>query len=169
MKEIRRQIKERSFYKVYLLTGDENYLVMQARHLLKEALVADGDEMNYTLFEDTRIDMQHLKELALTYPFFSEKRLLMLDRTGILKSGKDALIDIMENMPETTCMVISEPEIDKRSKAYKWIKKKWICSRIPEKKPDRKSAVALGCHPPFQRKKTNSRERRPIFPGASGR
>ena len=44
MKEIRRQIKERSFYKVYLLTGDENYLVMQARHLLKEALVADGDE-----------------------------------------------------------------------------------------------------------------------------
>ncbi|MCI5504623.1 MAG: DNA polymerase III subunit delta [Eubacterium sp.] len=123
MKEIRRQIKERSFYKVYLLTGDENYLVMQARHLLKEALVADGDEMNYTLFEDTRIDMQHLKELALTYPFFSEKRLLMLDRTGILKSGKDALIDIMENMPETTCMVISEPEIDKRSKAYKWIKK----------------------------------------------
>ena len=61
MKEIRRQIKERSFYKVYLLTGDENYLVMQARHLLKEALVADGDEMNYTLFEDTRIDMQHLK------------------------------------------------------------------------------------------------------------
>ena len=85
MKEIRRQIKERSFYKVYLLTGDENYLVMQARHLLKEALVADGDEMNYTLFEETRIDMQHLKELALTYPFFSEKRLLMLDRTGILK------------------------------------------------------------------------------------
>ena len=26
-------------------------------------------------------------------------------------------------MPDTTCMIISQPEVDKRSKAYKWIKK----------------------------------------------
>lgn len=123
MKEIKRQIKERSFYKVYLLTGDENYLLMQARQMLRQALVAEGDEMNYTLFEDSKVDMQQLRELAMTYPFFSEKRLLVLDRTGILKSGKDTLVEIMEHLPETTCMVICEPEIDKRSKAYKWIKK----------------------------------------------
>ena len=79
--------------------------------------------MNCTLFEDSKVDMQQLGELAMTYPFFSEKRLLVLDRTGILKSGKEALIEIMEHLPETTCMVICEPEIDKRSKAYKWIKK----------------------------------------------
>ncbi len=123
MKEIKRQIKERSFYKVYLLTGDENYLLMQAKQMLKAAMIKEGDEMNYTLFEDSKVDMQQLGELAMTYPFFSEKRLLVLDRTGILKSGKEALIEIMEHLPETTCMVICEPEIDKRSKAYKWIKK----------------------------------------------
>lgn len=123
MKEIKRQIKERSFYKVYLLTGDENYLLMQAKQMLKAAMIKEGDEMNCTLFEDSKVDMQQLGELAMTYPFFSEKRLLVLDRTGILKSGKEALIEIMEHLPETTCMVICEPEIDKRSKAYKWIKK----------------------------------------------
>lgn len=123
MKEIKRQIKERSFYKVYLLTGDENYLLMQAKQMLKAAMIKEGDEMNCTLFEDSKVNMQQLGELAMTYPFFSEKRLLVLDRTGILKSGKEALIEIMEHLPETTCMVICEPEIDKRSKAYKWIKK----------------------------------------------
>ena len=56
-------------------------------------------------------------------PFFSEKRLLLLDGTGILKTGKDEFVNIMDNMPETTCILICESEVDKRSKVYKWIKK----------------------------------------------
>ena len=123
MKEIRRQIKEKQYHKVYLLTGDEEYLVGQAKNMLKNALVKDGDEMNCTLFENNKIDMNELEGLAFTYPFFSEKRVIIMDRTDILKSGKDAFIHIMENMPDTTCMIISQPEVDKRSKAYKWIKK----------------------------------------------
>lgn len=123
MKEIQKQIKERNFFKVYLLTGDEPYLISQARNMLKNALVANGDEMNYTLFEDTRVDMAGLRDLACTYPFFSEKRLLILDRTGILKNGKEEFIKLLENLPETTCLVICEPEADKRTKGYKWIKK----------------------------------------------
>ena len=59
----------------------------------------------------------------IAYPFFSEKRLLLLDGTGILKTGKDEFVSIMGNMPETTCIIICEPEVDKRSKVYKWIKK----------------------------------------------
>ena len=123
MKEITQQIKEGSFHKVYLLTGDEDYLISQARQMLKKALVKDGDEMNYVLYEEHKIDMQQLRELAFTFPFFSEKRLMILDRTGILKTGKDAFVDILEKMPDTTCIIICEPEVDKRSKVYKWIKK----------------------------------------------
>ncbi len=123
MKEIRRQIKEQEFHKVYLLTGDESYLILQAKELLIHALVAEGDEMNYAVFEESKIDMQQLGELAMTYPLFAAKRVILLDRTGILKSGKDALIEIFQSLPETTCMIICEPEVDKRSKAYKWIKK----------------------------------------------
>ena len=43
MKEIRQQIKEHQFHKVYLLTGDEDYLLTQAKNLLKQALVKEGD------------------------------------------------------------------------------------------------------------------------------
>lgn len=123
MKELTKQIKEKSFYKVYLLTGDEPYLVLQAKHMLKNAMIKEGDTMNYAAFTDGKIDLNTLQELAFTYPFFSEKRLLLLDGTGILKTGKDEFVSIMENMPETTCIIVCEPEVDKRSKVYKWIKK----------------------------------------------
>ena len=83
MKELTKQIKEKSFHKVYLLTGDEPYLVLQAKHMLKNAMIKEGDTMNYAAFTDGKIDLNTLQELAFTYPFFSEKRLLLLDGTGI--------------------------------------------------------------------------------------
>ena len=43
MKELTKQIKEKSFHKVYLLTGDEPYLVLQAKHMLKNAMIKEGD------------------------------------------------------------------------------------------------------------------------------
>lgn len=123
MKEIKQQIADRNFYKVYLLSGDEDYLVARAGNLLKQALVREGDEMNCQVLESSRIDFQQLAENARTFPFFSDKRVIILDRTGVLKSGKDTFLDILKEIPDTTCIIILENEVDKRSKIYKWIKK----------------------------------------------
>ncbi len=123
MKELKQQIKNKAFYKVYLLTGDEDYLISQAKHLLKDAMVPEGDQMNFTLYENAKIDYQELAENASTFPFFNDKRVIILDRTGVMKNGKDDFLNILKNLPETTCVIICEPETDKRSKIYKWIKK----------------------------------------------
>lgn len=133
MKEIRKQIKERQFHKVYLLTGDEEYLLIQAKQQLRAALVMEGDNMNYRLYEENKFDLNEFRELASTFPFFSEKRLLVLDRTGILKSGKDEFVAILETIPDTTCVVICEPDVDKRSKVYKWIKKNGYIAEFMKK------------------------------------
>lgn len=60
-----------------------------------------------------------------------------MDGTGILKTGKDEFVSIMENMPETTCIIVCEPEVDKRSKVYKWIKRMVTLENFKEKS-DRK-------------------------------
>jgi DNA polymerase-3 subunit delta len=60
MKELTKQIKEKSFHKVYLLTGDEPYLVLQAKHMLKNAMIKEGDTMNYAAFTDGKIDCRNL-------------------------------------------------------------------------------------------------------------
>ena len=69
------------------------------------------------------MDLQQLRELSQTFPLFAEKRVILLDRTGILKSGKEAFLEILNELPDTTCMILVEPEADKRTKIYKWIKK----------------------------------------------
>ena len=123
MKDIKKQIKDQQFHKVYLLMGEEDYLITQARNLLKDALVRDGDDMNCMTIEESKVDMQMLAESAGTFPFFAEKRVIILDRTGVIASGKDAFLDILKGLPDTTCIIICETKVDKKTKTYKWIKK----------------------------------------------
>lgn len=141
MKEIRRQIKDKNFYNVYLLTGDEEYLLSQAKNLLKNAMVREEDEMNFTLLENARIDFQMLNEEAQTFPFFNEKRVIILDRTGVIKTGKDVFLDILKTIPETTCIIICETEVDKRTKTYKWIKKNQYVREFLKKNQSEKTLV----------------------------
>lgn len=123
MKEITRNIKEGQFHKVYLLTGDEGYLILQASQLLRSALLHEEDEMNFTRYDEARIDLSQVADLAVTYPFFSRKRVILFHYTNIVKTGKDEFLKILKNLPETTCIIICDTEVDKRCAAYKWIKK----------------------------------------------
>ncbi len=141
MKEIKRHIKEKSFARVYLLTGDEPYLILQAKHMLKNAMVPEGDEMNYASFADDKVDLYTLRDLALTYPLFNEKRCILLDGTGILEKGKEEFVKILQEMPDTTCIVICEPKVDKRTKAYQWIKKNGYIGEFLKKKQTERTLV----------------------------
>ncbi len=123
IKDIQNHIKNRSFSRVYLLTGDEAYLIRQIRHALVDALVAEDDTMNYHPYQMDRVDLAEISELAMTFPFFSEKRVILLDSTNVIKDGREVLPDLFEKMPETTCMIIIEEKVDKRSAIYKWIRK----------------------------------------------
>lgn len=143
MKEIAKNIKEKQFYKVYLLTGDEGYLLFQTRQMLKNALVREGDEMNYMAYEETKVDLPEVASFASTYPFFSEKRVLLFNQTNILKTGKDEFLKILEELPETTCIIICESEVDKRSKVYKWIKKNGYIAELMKKDQKEKTLVTF--------------------------
>ena len=124
IKDLKQQIKDRSFYQVYLLTGDEGYMIHLAKHMLLHALVPEGDTMNYHTFDSDTFDYQEIVGLAATYPFFSEKRVILLDDAGILKAGTNEFKDLLSDLPETTCFIIIEEKADKRSSLYKQIKKK---------------------------------------------
>ncbi|MDO4976391.1 MAG: DNA polymerase III subunit delta [Eubacteriales bacterium] len=144
MKEITKNIKEKQFHKVYLITGDEDYLIFQARQMLKNALVAEGDEMNFTLFEETKVDLVALGDLASTFPFFSEKRVILLNRTNIMKTGKDEFLKILNQLPDTTCLIICEPgKMDTRTKVYKWIKSNGYIAELLKKDQKEKTLLTF--------------------------
>lgn len=118
MQIINDDIKTKNFKPVYLLYGEEAFLKNSYKKKLKDA-ITDGDTMNYNYFEGKGLDVNELISLADTMPFFSEKRLILVEDSGFFKSASDALTDYLPGMPDTTCLVFSETAVDKRNRLYK--------------------------------------------------
>lgn len=118
MQIINDDIKTKNFKPVYLLYGEEAFLKNSYKKKLKDA-ITDGDTMNYNYFEGKGLDVNELISLADTMPFFSEKRLILVEDSGFFKSASDTLTDYLPNMPDTTCLIFSETAVDKRNRLYK--------------------------------------------------
>ena len=123
MKTIDNDIKRQEFKKVYLLYGEERYLIRQYRDKLKRALADPDDTMNFTSFEGDDINVKEIIDLAETLPFFAERRVIFIEDSKLFKKGGDELGEYLEALPETTYFVFVEEEIDKRSKLYKAVSK----------------------------------------------
>ena len=122
MKTISQDIKSGEFKKIYLLFGEEAFLKRSYKNQLKAALVGD-DAMNYHYFEGRGLDLGEIISLADTMPFFGERRLIQIEESGLFKgSGADELVEYLPRMPDTTCMMFVESEVDKRSRLYKAVK-----------------------------------------------
>ena len=119
MKTIDNDIKMGQLKNVYLLYGTEDYLKRQYRDKLKQALVEPDDTMNFSAYEGKDINPKELIDLSETLPFFKEKRMILVENSGFFKNSCDDLAEYMSQVPETTCFVFVEEEVDKRSKLFK--------------------------------------------------
>lgn len=118
MNILSQHIKSGQFKPVYLICGDEDYLRKQYRDRMKEALVGD-DGMNYSYYEGKGISVKELIDLGETLPFFGERRLIVVENSGFFTSSQDELASYLKEMPESTCFLFVEKEVDKRNKLYK--------------------------------------------------
>ena len=119
MKRIAQDIKNGQFSNIYLLYGEEAYLRRQYRDNLKKALVAEDDTLNCTSYSGKDINVNEIVDIAGTMPFFAERRVIIIENSGWLKSGEDRMVELIKNLPDTTYIVFVESEVDKRSKLYK--------------------------------------------------
>ncbi len=123
MKTLMEDIRTGNLKHVYLLYGEETYLVRQYKDKLKDAMSADADTMNTSLFEGKDTDSKQLIDLAETMPFFADHRSIFVDGSGFFKKSPENLASYMEEIPETAYFVFTETEVDRRSKLYKQVKK----------------------------------------------
>ncbi len=122
MKTLDQDIKTRQFKPVYLIYGEEAFLKKSYKNRLKAAIAGD-DTMNFHYFEGKGLDMEEIVSLADTMPFFGEKRLILIEDSGFFKGGgAERLIEYLPQMPDTTCMIFVESQVDKRNRLYKLVK-----------------------------------------------
>lgn len=129
MEQLLQDLKQENYKNVYLLCGEEAYLRNQYKKRLRDALVMGGDTMNYSYYEGKDINPRAVIDMAETLPFFADRRVLMLENSGFFKNKCDELADYMAAIPESTCFIFVETEIDKRNRLYKEVKK---CGRVVE-------------------------------------
>ena len=124
MKSLNEDLKSGQLKQVYLLFGEETYLRKQYRDRLVKAMTAEGDTMNYACYEGKNVNVNEVIDLAETLPFFAERRVIVLENTGLFKSGGADLAEYLKEMPDTTAFICVDDEVDKRSKLYKAVQAK---------------------------------------------
>lgn len=123
MKSINEDIKAGQYKQMYLLYGEEDYLRKQYRDKLKNAILAKEDAMNRSCFEGKEVDVPKIIDLAETLPFFADRRLIVIENSGLFKHSAEALADYLENPAQSTVFLFVEKEVDKRGRLYKCVQK----------------------------------------------
>lgn len=85
-KELREDIRQKQFRRVYLLYGEEEYLVRQYRQELIRAVCGEGDSMNLNIHRDDHLDWNTIQDEILSMPFFAQYRMVVLDDTKLFRS-----------------------------------------------------------------------------------
>lgn len=119
MQKLNEEIKTGQLRQVYLLYGEEAYLRSQYRDKLKTALLGGGDAMNCHYFEGKDIVAGEIIDLAETMPFLAERRVLVLENSGLFSHGGEQLAEYLQAPAPTAYFVFVEASVDKRSKLYK--------------------------------------------------
>ena len=146
MNTIKENIKTGKYNTCYLLYGDEEFLVTDYKHKLLNALVNPGDNMNFTSFTEEKPDVNAIIDLAETMPFLADKRVILIEDSGLLaKSGAAGGLDeYIPNIPEDTVIIFSEKNVDKRGKLFKAIDSHGHAAEFKRQSRDTLSKWVLG-------------------------
>ncbi|MBO4338182.1 MAG: DNA polymerase III subunit delta [Lachnospiraceae bacterium] len=136
MLTLNKDLKENNLKQIYLIYGQEDYLVSMYKSRLIKAMVRPDDDMNFTYFKSGELSVPALIDIAETMPFFASERLIVVEDSGLFKSGGDELNDYLEVLPETCRILFVEKQVDKRSKLYKTVAKKGYAAEMKQQDTD---------------------------------
>lgn len=137
MQNIMTDIKNNTFRRVYLLYGEEAYLKRSYKNRLIQAIIPEGDTMNFNAYEGKGINVKEIIDIAETMPFFADNRLILLENTGFFKSANEDMAEYVKEIPESTVLLFVEDEVDKRSRLFKAVKDKGYACEMT-RQPDAK-------------------------------
>ncbi len=123
MSIINSHIEKGSFASVYLLCGDEKYLMHQYKNKLIDALCDRTDTMNFVTYKGDSIKADAISEFAHTMPFFADRRVVLVESSDYFKRGNEEIEKLISDIPDTTVIIFAEDNVDGKLK---------LCNRVKE-------------------------------------
>ena len=128
MDELKKDLKSKSYKRMYLLFGEENYLKNYYRSKFEDNILEEAFKMmNLDTFESKATSAQSIIDSAYTAPFMSDHRLIIIKDSGLFATGRkddtEKLAISLSDIPISSIIIFIEESVDKRNKLYKEVSK----------------------------------------------
>jgi DNA polymerase III subunit delta len=107
---------------ITVLSGTNTFLLRQELKRLVDGFVAEYTDMGLERLDGEEVSFDRLREALESLPFLASKKLVVLQSPSANKEFAEKAVGLLENVPETTDVVIVEPKLDKRLSYYKFLK-----------------------------------------------
>lgn len=127
-KELIRELGDGRIRTFYILYGEEEFLLESSwLRIRRQCVNEQSSEIDLLIHKlegyGNRLDLKRLSMDLRTPPFFSEKRLILVQKSGLFSNkaamNDEAYMDLTElirTMPESSCLVFWEEKVDSRLK-----------------------------------------------------
>lgn len=123
MRKLSEDLKNGIIKQVYLLYGDQKYLVNQYRDRIVNKILGEDNRLNYACYSGKNIPVPEIIDLSETMPFLGERRVIVIENSGFFESGCEQLEEYIASVPDTTTIIFAENSAKKNLKMYKAVAK----------------------------------------------
>ncbi len=127
-----KHLDAQQFAPLYLITGDEPYLMDQLRQgFLTKTLDPKAHGFNLNQFRGEETHPEQIISVANTFPILSPRRLILVQNASQLKDDQGLLLNYISHPSETTVLVFIAEKPDMRKKFFSTLKKKSTVMHCP--------------------------------------
>lgn len=128
LRRLQLHLQKGSPQNLYLLVGEEYFLLQEALHGLKAVVLKDGAaDFNYDQFFASEDDVVKIRDTVETLPMMSARRLVIVRQVQDFKEKDwEVLMAILDQPVDSTTLVLVADKVDKRKKSFKRLEEKAV-------------------------------------------
>lgn len=117
---------------IVTLTGENIFGLTSALSELTGAFVQISGALALERIDGQEADFNKIREALTGLAFLAPRKMVVLREAGANKQFAEQVEQLLNDMPETTDLVLVEPKLDKRTAYYKTLKKRTDFREFPE-------------------------------------
>jgi DNA polymerase-3 subunit delta len=116
---------------IVTLTGANSFSLQQALRELTGTFIEEQGDLALERLDGEEASLERIKESLESLPFLASKKMVVLRAPSANKQFAEQAEQLLNNVPETTDVILVEPKLDKRTAYYKFLKKQTNFREFP--------------------------------------
>lgn len=108
---------------IVTLTGENTFGLSNELDTAARQFVSEHGDLGLERLDGETVEYERISEALTSLPFLASKKMVIISRGSANKRFAEHISELLENLPDTTDVILVEPKLDKRSTYYKYLKK----------------------------------------------